>query len=423
MFQRLSNMMRGYQQQPDLPGTPPSPSHSSEPKEEDASASFEVNSTESVCQRMVTLLEQGTMSDVTLLVGAAQYRVHKVVLCASSDVFQVMLSSPNFSDSRQSEVRLQEEPAVAAVFPAMLRFLYSGRITITHSSVLPTLVLADKYNIKDLSKACSEFMCERVVLASQSGLLVSWLQYAITCNQKPLTEACVNFVKWNFETVAISEQFADFDVEVLLFFLQQDDLVVQDEVTLYNHVVRWLEAQERCQPAEVMSALVEEVMLHVRFPMMTPRQLAELLLVPLTSRHKDFFVERMAMGMSFHSGHWERVRELIRTGRPGRQLFTPRVYTDEQWSAGVHHVRTVATRSFLFTEEERLVNFDDLLSFDELNDSRARSPYLLGKDGDVLRTASRGGAATRRLQDGQLAERRRGAGGGGGGTERGSAPM
>ena len=43
-------------------------------------------------------------------------------------------------------------------------------------------------------------------------------------------------------------------------------------------------------------------MLHVRFPMMTPRQLAELLLVPLTSRHKDFFVERMAMGMSFHSG-------------------------------------------------------------------------------------------------------------------------
>ena len=59
-----------------------------------------------------------------------------------------MLSSPNFSDSRQSEVRLQEEPAAAAVFPAMLRFLYSGRITITHATVLPTLVLADKYNIK-----------------------------------------------------------------------------------------------------------------------------------------------------------------------------------------------------------------------------------------------------------------------------------
>ena len=47
-------------------------------------------------------------------------------------------------------------------------------------------------------------------------------------------QACVNFVKWNFETVATSEQFADFDVEVLLYFLQQDDLVVQDEVSLYK---------------------------------------------------------------------------------------------------------------------------------------------------------------------------------------------
>lgn len=40
----------------------------------------------------------------------------------------------------------------------------------------------------------------------------------------------------------------------------------------------------------------------VRFPMMTPRQLADLLLVPLTIKYKEFFVTRMAIGMSFHSG-------------------------------------------------------------------------------------------------------------------------
>ena len=39
-------------------------------------------------------------------------------------------------------------------------------------------------------------MCDRVVLASQSGLLVSWLQYAITCNQKPLTEVSAAAVVW-----------------------------------------------------------------------------------------------------------------------------------------------------------------------------------------------------------------------------------
>ena len=51
-----------------------------------------------------------------------------------------------------------------------------------------------------------------------------------------------------------------------------------------------------------MEQLVVEVMSHVRFPMMSPRELAELLLSPLTKKYKEFFVERMAIGMSFHSG-------------------------------------------------------------------------------------------------------------------------
>jgi hypothetical protein len=51
-----------------------------------------------------------------------------------------------------------------------------------------------------------------------------------------------------------------------------------------------------------MEQLVVEVMSHVRFPMMSPRQLADLLLSPLTKTYKEFFVERMAIGMAFHSG-------------------------------------------------------------------------------------------------------------------------
>jgi hypothetical protein len=53
-----------------------------------------------------------------------------------------------------------------------------------------------------------------------------------------------------------------------------------------------------------MEQLVVEVMSHVRFPMMSPRQLADLLLSPLTKTYKEFFVERMAIGMAFHSGMW-----------------------------------------------------------------------------------------------------------------------
>lgn len=86
-------------------------------------------------------------------------------------------------------------------------------------------------------------------------------------------------------------------------------------------VVRWLELQRQQLIHEVeseqqldqqMEALTQEVMANVRFPMMTPRQLAELLLSPLTKQYKEFFIERMAIGMSFHSG---RVAEFICVNR------------------------------------------------------------------------------------------------------------
>lgn len=63
-----------------------------------------------------------------------------------------------------------------------------------------------------------------------------------------------------------------------------------------------------------MGQLVVEVMSHVRFPMMSPRQLADLLLSPLTKTYKEFFVERMAIGMAFHSGKSKETENIFMMG-------------------------------------------------------------------------------------------------------------
>ena len=76
-----------------------------------------------------------------------------------------------------------------------------------------------------------------------------------------------------------------------------DDLAVYDEMTLFHCLVKWIEVQD--DPNE---NLIRQVFSYVRFPMMTPRQLADLLLCSLTQRFKEFFVERMAIAMAFHSG-------------------------------------------------------------------------------------------------------------------------
>lgn len=49
-----------------------------------------------------------------------------------------------------------------------------------------------------------------------------------------------------------------------------------------------------------MANYTKTAMLQVRFPMMSPRQLADLLLSPLVTKYKDFLVERLALGMAYH---------------------------------------------------------------------------------------------------------------------------
>jgi len=49
-----------------------------------------------------------------------------------------------------------------------------------------------------------------------------------------------------------------------------------------------------------MSSLTEHVMSFIRYPMLLPRQMAELLMVPIVKQNKDFFVDKMAAAMEYN---------------------------------------------------------------------------------------------------------------------------
>ena len=104
-------------------------------------------------------------------------------------------------------------------------------------------------------------------------------------------------MRWNFQSIATQEEFVTCEIDVLISLLQSDELVIYDEMTLFHCIVRWVEAQD-----EAGEQLVCQVFSYIRFPMMTPRQLADLLLCSLTQQYKEFFIKKMALAMAFHSG-------------------------------------------------------------------------------------------------------------------------
>ncbi|GBP21594.1 hypothetical protein EVAR_9779_1 [Eumeta japonica] len=344
-------------------------SSSEKVSEEDKNEELEVDNSKCVLMKIATLYAEQLMSDLILEVGGISYPAHRLILCASSEVFQVMLMNREWSEWRESRIVLQETPAAASVFPHFLKYFYTGNIRISHNTVLPVLSLADKYNVNDLVSLCLCYMSQHIAQAAKRGQLVSWMQYTMACGHNEVAKACQNFVKWNLEWVVSDAELAELEGETLVHLLQQSDLVLHNEMTLYDFVVRWLERQrvrlvQSGLAHEELKAhwesLVAAVFSHVRFPMMCPKQLAKLLLSPLTQDNKEFFMERMAIAMSYQSGQLERVAE-VQASEGGKMLFTPRLYTEDTWGSvlAVDHFHTLPcyhTRTFIFSTRPSLAD-------------------------------------------------------------------
>lgn len=53
------------------------------------SIAFQMNNSKSVLVKIANLYAEQLMSDICLVVGENRYPAHRVILCASSEVFQV----------------------------------------------------------------------------------------------------------------------------------------------------------------------------------------------------------------------------------------------------------------------------------------------------------------------------------------------
>lgn len=68
----------------------------------------------------------------------------------------------------------------------------------------------------------------------------------------------------------------------------------------YQSAEKLLECNDSDTIEDYMSSLTEHVMSYIRYPMILPRQMAQLLMVPIIKQNKDFFVDKMAAAMEYN---------------------------------------------------------------------------------------------------------------------------
>lgn len=116
------------------------------------------------------LAKNDTLSDVTIVVGAKEYRVHKLILIARSSVFATLLTTHLLKKEKN---RLTVTDIEEEVFEELLTFLYTGKFSITNIEKLSSLFeAAIKYGMKDLRIHCQEGIMEQVNVNNACHMLI-----------------------------------------------------------------------------------------------------------------------------------------------------------------------------------------------------------------------------------------------------------
>ena len=108
------------------------------------------------------LLFEDVSSDVTFIIGNAQFKVHRIILAAQSPVFKAMLIS-HYKESKMTSIHLpNKEPQSFSLF---LKYLYSGNLTFDNEFnlgiELKLLDLANEYGIQQLVDDVSHHLVDR----------------------------------------------------------------------------------------------------------------------------------------------------------------------------------------------------------------------------------------------------------------------
>ena len=211
------------------------------------------------------------------------------------------------------------------VFADFLHYMYSGCILLTHGTVLSVLMLADKYNVVDLQQVCCQYMCAHLVTVTARNHAISWLQYALSVNHESLANTCHQFILCNFHKVACTADYLMMDEGVLIELIQQSDLVIPDELTLFRCVSRWIRHQDCYSVGSGAKRSAAHILLHVRFAMIPPSEIGLVTADPIFVDYADFFEDQIQQSLDFHSGSHQKS---LHSGT----AFEPRHYTNDIWS-------------------------------------------------------------------------------------------
>ncbi|KAJ3643698.1 hypothetical protein Zmor_026394 [Zophobas morio] len=197
--------------------------------------SITIHDTTKLVKDISSLFLSETFSDVTLIVDNERIFAHKVILAARSSYFEGLLYDGG-NEIQQSELTISVDASPDA-FRSVLRFLYTGSITISTSDLdasLDLISLAHQCSLTDLEYAVGNKIKSLLSLKNICSILNTANLYDLV----ELRDACHSFADEHASEIIDNDCFEGLSQKSLIKVLERDTFFAP-ELEIFKSVARW----------------------------------------------------------------------------------------------------------------------------------------------------------------------------------------
>ena len=153
-------------------------------------------------------------------VKGKEFKAHKAVLAAVSPFFLTLLES-NMRESNEHLIKIELEDATASIMEDVLKYVYTGNVSVTEESAHNLIATADYLFLPGLKSLGCDFL--KGILSTEN--YVFYYNFAERYQCMNLKEECREFIKSNFSAVMETDDFLNLDAKQVLEWVPRDDII------------------------------------------------------------------------------------------------------------------------------------------------------------------------------------------------------
>lgn len=220
------------------------------------------------------IIQQKNVLDLGIGTIANIWAIRSILACRSP-VFDSMLYGPMLEGKNNTVIHIPDITSDA--FLVMLQYIYTDKIdTITCANVLSTLYAAKKYQLGGLTEICIIFIYNKIN-AKMVFRLLEISKSTPLFYQEVVVWICTKYIEKNTEIILRSTEFENLTKEEVISIIQNDNINVISEMSVFNSVMRWALAETKRRKCEaypgILRGITSTIVPHIRFPLMNIEQL------------------------------------------------------------------------------------------------------------------------------------------------------